>query len=212
MAINLFDDLYEYCSQSKAGGHYAQRVDDRAIVVNKANRVAGKTIGQVRVRRGDAIIGQSVPGQTPIPRPGAFVSAGPLATLQVGAEVKIIATAMGKQFDRVVGNIRDQAEIFAKMNPNSIKVAFIGVNHSMNYRSFEGDRTYDSRPGKEAQQTMRALANELANSIYDEILLMPYEISNIPPFPFAWRNWQQTYTNYNAALVRLANIYQSRFP
>lgn len=60
---------------------------------------------------------------------------GPTANVQVGIEVKIIATAMIKQIDRVINDLRNQALQFKHRNPSAITLAIVGVNHAPSYSS-----------------------------------------------------------------------------
>lgn len=204
VASHLYEDLYDLGQVPSL----VSRIDAVQVVYNRANRVVGKK----KVRRGDGLLGQTVPGQKVKREPGFTVARGKVANIQVAAEVKIVSTAMGKQLDRVIGDIRKQHGIFRKVTKESITVAIIGVNFSPTYRSFEGERFYDSSPLKEAAQTAAAIEAENLGDIYDEVLLLPFAATNVAPFPFAWQDWAEVYARYNAALVRLSNEYRTRFP
>lgn len=213
VSSQLYEDLYDYVAASGAGGRYRERIENGTLVYNRANRVTGKMIGGVRVRRGDGLLGQAVPGEPLKAEPGYQVRRGAVANIQIGVEVKIVSTAMSKQFDRVVGDILKQHKMFTNVSPDAVTFVVIGVNHSPTYRSFEGDKFYDSSPQGEASRTMLRLRQELdAARAYDDLIFLPFSATNLPPHPFAWVNWQQTNAEYNAALVRLANLYAGRFP
>jgi hypothetical protein len=205
IAAFLYEDLYDL-NQDRS---YHARADLAQIVYNKANRVVGK----VNVRRGDGLLGQVVPGQKVRREAGFAVARSRVANIQIGAEVKIVSTAMGKQLDRVMGDITKQCRIFHKVSSNAVTVAVVGVNFSSSYRSYEGERHYDSSPAKEASQTLSKIASHAdLHELYDEVLILPFTATNVPPFPFAWKNWSQTSAEYNAALVRINNEYHDRFP
>jgi len=120
---------------------------------------------------------------------------------------------MGRQLDRVTGDIKKQCGIFHRVSSDAITVAVVGVNFSDAYRSYEGDRHYDSSPVEEASHTVVKIANDAEmHEMYDEVLVLPYTATNSTPFPFAWKNWSQTSAEYNAALVRISNEYGRRFP
>lgn len=205
IASHLYEDLYDLNQDPS----YKQRVDAAQIVYNKANRVVGK----VKVRRGDGLLGQVVPGQKAKRVAGFAVARGKAANIQIGAEVKIVSTAMGKQLDRVIGDIKKQNGIFRKVSKDAITVAIVGVNFATSYRSFEGDRYYDSSPIKEAAQTVANIVGDAEiQGMYDEVLMLPFSATNVAPFPFSWQQWPQTNAEYNAALVRITHEYRLRFP
>ena len=56
----------------------------------------------VEARRDDGTFGQLIPGERSIIDPGYSVARGPIATVEIGVEVKILAKAMIKQMDRVI--------------------------------------------------------------------------------------------------------------
>lgn len=205
IASHLYEDLYDLNQDPR----YKQRVDAAQVVYNEANRVVGK----VKVRRGDGLLGQAVPGQKTKRVPGFAVARGKAANIQIASEVKIVSTAMGKQLDRVMGDIKKQNGIFKKVSPDAISIAIVGVNFSKAYRSFEGDRFYDSSPLKEAAATLATIVGDAElQAMYDEVLMLPFTATNVSPFPFGWQSWAQTNSEYNAALVRIAHEYRLRFP
>lgn len=46
--------------------------------------------------------------------PGYIVARGPIATVEIGVEVKILAKAMIKQVNRVINDLRDQVSQFRR--------------------------------------------------------------------------------------------------
>ena len=58
-------------------------------------------------RRGDATFGEIIPGETPVVEPAIRLTRGPIATVEIGVEVKILAKAMIKQIDRVINDLSE---------------------------------------------------------------------------------------------------------
>ena len=135
-------------------------------------------------------------------------------------EVKILATAMIKQIDRVIGDLRKQARQFESVTPGAISIGIVGVNHAETYRSYEGpDRFYD-KPGR----TGPAPASEAADAVarlrdgstgaadaFDEFLVLDFSAANKEPFPFRWVRHAETTNAYAAALQRASRAYDQRF-
>lgn len=107
---------------------FKQRVSAREVVVNTRNQISGK-VG----RRGDGTLGELVPGALTSEETGFQVSRGPVAALQVGAEVKIIATKMTAQFDRVMNDLKGQAQTFRDHGKAVLTVGIVGVNFAEAY-------------------------------------------------------------------------------
>ena len=59
--------------------------------------------------------------------------------IQIGAETKILAKAMIKQIDRVIGDLVRQVEEFKKTGGQPICVGLVGVNYAPCYTSYEGE-------------------------------------------------------------------------
>lgn len=85
VAIQFFEDLYNLGRSQK----YLDRVSKGLSVLNVANVRVG-----VLARRGDGSFGEIVPNVTPIVEPGYTVKRGPIATIEIGIEVKIVQKAM----------------------------------------------------------------------------------------------------------------------
>jgi len=108
--------------------------------------------------------------------PGYVVARGPIATVEIGVEVKILAKAMIKQIDRVTNNLRNQVAQFRRGGGNPICVAIVGVNHAARCVSYEGDRAFPTtgasgflHPYREAPGAEARLSREAA-PLFDEFL------------------------------------------
>jgi hypothetical protein len=115
----LYEDLVLLGRSTKI----ASRVSSADLVVNTLNRVTGK-VG----RRGDGTFGWRVPSATPQSEGGYSVRRGPVADIQIGTEVKIIATKMLAQIDRVMTDLKNQASTYKVLNPDALRVGIVGVN------------------------------------------------------------------------------------
>jgi len=125
VASCLYEDLYRLGRSRKL----RSRIEQRSRVVNAQN----KTVGIAR-RRGDGTFGELVPAAVAITAEGFVVSRGPVATIEIGAETKILAKAMIKQIDRVTGDLIRQTQEFRKRGGHPICVALVGVNYAQRYR------------------------------------------------------------------------------
>jgi hypothetical protein len=90
VAIQLYEDLYNLGRSQK----YLTRVNKGLSVLNVQNKRVG-----VKARRGDGSFGEIVANTPAISDPGYAVRRGPIATIEIGIEVKIIHKAMIKQID-----------------------------------------------------------------------------------------------------------------
>jgi hypothetical protein len=209
VAIHLYEDLLTVNRSQR----YAEAVlNRRDRVLNVQNRRRG-----VRARRGDATFGEIIPGETPIIEPGYSVARGPIATVEIGVEVKILAKAMIKQIDRVINDLRNQVAQFRRGGGSPICVAVVGVNHAESVIGYEGDRPFPTtgrggfpHPIQEAPEAERRL-REQAQPAFDEFLVLRYRATNAAPFPFEWVDYNATRLDYAAALSRIASRYQQRF-
>jgi hypothetical protein len=206
LARLVYEDLYTL-------GHSAllkRRVDDLECIVNITNRVTG-----IKVRRGDGTFGESLPTVPGVKEQGFLVGVGPTANVQIGIEVKIIATAMIKQIDRVITDLRNQSIQFKSRNASAITIAVIGVNHSARYSSYEGERIFLAEgarsPAAEAPKAIKRL-DAAVRGDYDELVVLPFQATNSVPFPFDWINFVSTESLYSAALIRVLRLYETRFP
>lgn len=203
IAEYLYEDLLALDRAPKL----TQRVGSGQVVVNTRNRITGR-VG----RRGDGTFGERVPTVAPLTVPGYRVARGAVADVEVGAEVKILATKMIAQIDRVTTDLVNQAETFRRQNTRAIRVAIAGVNHATEYTGHEGARRHIAKvaPAREAADICRRL-DQLVRPSYDELLILRFVANNRPPFAFEWVNEAETRAAYASALVRISAEYQSRF-
>ncbi|WP_419164220.1 hypothetical protein [Candidatus Palauibacter sp.] len=207
VAQYLYEDLYDLNQSPK----FRDRVDDESVVLGSANRTHG-----VKHRRGDGSLGPIVPGESAIRDPGFVVARGSLATIQIGVEVKILAKAMIKQIDRVIGDLKRQAEEFRRSNPQAIALGIVGVNHACSYRSVEGDRVYETGKGKSGPHPIHEapaaiLRLDETKPAFDEFLILRFGATNREPYSFDWVDSTEARRDYSSALVRIAGSYQHRF-
>jgi hypothetical protein len=134
VAMHLYEDLITLRRSEKL---LAAAVERRDRVLNVQNRRRGVT-----ARRGDGTFGELIPGETPILDPGYLIARGPIATVEIGVEVKVLAKAMIKQIDRVINDLRNQAEQFRRGGGNPVRVAIVGINCADRTVGYEGDRPF----------------------------------------------------------------------
>jgi hypothetical protein len=215
-ASNLGDfvasHLYEDLVAIKKSAKLVERVQRHERVVNISNKTVGKPS-----RRGDGTFGELVPTAIAVTDKGFLVARGKIATLEIGAETKILAKAMIKQIDRVISDLRRQVEEFEKCGGDPISVGFVGINYANHYISFEGDRVYPTtgrggapHPIQEAAEAELRLLNHARPSFF-EFQLLRFRATNQEPFPFEWVNLESTREEYAAALTRICREYDRRF-
>jgi hypothetical protein len=126
VAIQFYEDLY-YLNRSQK---YIGRVARGLSVLNRKNRRHG-----VAARRGDGSFGEIIPHEIAIVEPGYAVKRGPIATIEIGIEVKIIQKAMIRQIDRVINDLRGQIRQFKAKRGAPITIGIVGVNRASQYIS-----------------------------------------------------------------------------
>jgi hypothetical protein len=209
VASFLIDDVYSL----NRSANLKAAVDSRQSVLNVRN----KTVGRAH-RRGDGSFGAAVPSIEPQLIPETYVVAlGEVASIEIGAEVKIFAKAMIKQLDRVGTDMINQADEFKRSNPAAIRVGIVGINYANVYRGLEGEREYITtgrggyaHPAQEAAQAEQRLVARVS-SHFDELIVLRFVATNMPPLEFSWRDETQLTKEYGAALVRIAALYETRF-
>jgi hypothetical protein len=207
VASNLYEDLV-ILNKSAA---LVARVQAHECAVNLANRTVGKPS-----RRGDGTFGELVPTVVAITEKGLHVARGEIANIQIGAETKILAKAMIKQIDRVIGDLIRQVEEFRRTGGNPICVAFVGINYARSYTSYEGERPWptDGRKYKHPMQEAAAAEQRLharALPSFNEFLFLRFRAPNVPPYPFEWLDYENTAKEYAALLLRVSRMYDERF-
>jgi hypothetical protein len=168
-------------------------------------------------RRGDGTFGELVPTAIAVTEAGLLVARGEVANIEIGAETKILAKAMIKQIDRVIGDLIRQVEEFRSTGGKPICVGIVAVNFAQSYTSYEGEREWptDGRkhkhPIKEAVEAESRLLNRAAPR-FDEFQILRFRATNIAQFPFEWVGYEKTAKEYGALLVRVSREYDVRFP
>jgi len=208
VAMHLYEDLVAVNKSDR----YVISVENMSRVLNVQNKRKG-----IDARRGDGTFGELIVGEQPQVDPGYKVARGPVATIEIGIEVKILAKAMIKQIDRVKSDLKNQVLSFRRRSGSRkpICVAIVGINYADVATGYEGDRSYRTDGGKykhpvqEAEQASLRLA-EVEDS-YDEFVILKFRARNEPPYKFEWVDEKDTQQMYGAALMRVSNEYQSRF-
>ena len=208
VAMHLYEDLVTMAKSQK----YLAAVSAMSKVLNVQNKRKG-----VDARRGDGTFGELIPGGELQQDPGYSVARGPIATVEIGVEVKILAKAMIKQIDRVKSDLAHQVKHFKHKAGSSqpICVGLAAVNPANVTTSYEGDRSYRTNgakfkhPSQEAARAVQRLAT--IASQFDEFVVLKYKATNEPPYPFEWVNSKDLVQEYAAALIRISNEYQHRF-
>lgn len=206
VAMQLYEDLHALGRSKKL----VSRIDTGISVLNTQNRRHG-----IKARRGDGSFGEIVPNVDPIKDKGFVVCRGPIATIEIGVEVKILMKAMIKQIDRVINDLKGQAEHFRSRRGNPICVGVVGINRAPYCTSYEGDRSFRTdgkkhkHPIDDAQDTEARLL-QLAAPVFDEFLVLRFEAINEPPYAFSWTNEKAMLLDYGAALARISQQYELR--
>jgi hypothetical protein len=207
--MHLYEDLVSIDRSPKLREAALKRKDRVLNVQNKRRGVAA--------RRGDGTFGEIIPGEAPIADAGYLVSRGPIATVEIGIEVKILAKAMIKQIDRVINDLGNQVVQFKRGGGNPVCVAIVGINQAESTVGYEGDRPFPTtggqgflHPFQEAPEAERRLLSGAAPE-FDEFLVLRFKAPNAPPYPFEWVDYNETRLDYAAALSRISARYQQRF-
>lgn len=203
----LPEDLYSLNRSHK----FNTRVDHKQRVLNIQNRLRG-----INARRGDGTFGELIPNTIAIDVPGFIVARGPIATVEIGTEVKILANSMIKQIDRVINDLQNQKRQFEAAGGNPISVGIVGINQADHYVSFEGTVEWHTgtkgkkHPIQEAAEAERRLMAKVAH-VFDEFIILRYRAWNEPPYNFEWVDDANTQMDYGAILIRICRKYDVRF-
>lgn len=207
VASQLYEDLVAINKSAKL----VERVQHHERVVNARNVMTGKP-----GRRGDGTFGELVPAAVAVTEKGLLVARGPVATIEIGAETKILAKAMIKQIDRVITDLINQVPQFKRGGGNPICIGFIGINFAEQYVSFEGRKRWPTdgkkykHPIQEAAQAEQRL-NDKARAAFDEFQILRFRATNAKPYPFEWTDLSTTELEYSALLTRVSREYERRF-
>ena len=203
----LPEDLYGLRRSQKLNAG----VDAKTRVLNVQNKLRG-----IKARRGDGTFGELIPHAAVEIIPGFVVARGPIATVEIGSEVKILAKAMIKQIDRVMTDLQNQKREFLAAGGTPITVGIVGINHAPRYVSYEGEVAWPTgvkghkHPLQEAIEAERRL---IARAVpdFDEFLILRFQATNEPPYVFQWLDQRQTEMDYGAVLTRVLRKYEARF-
>jgi hypothetical protein len=204
VAWRLPEDLYALHRSPRLNA----LIDSGERVVNLRNTLRG-----IKSRRGDATFGEVVPHTPTMIDPGFVVHRGEIATVEIGTEVKILAKAMIKQIDRVIGDLNRQAEHFQRAGGTPICVGIAGINHADRYTSHERDKMWPTNgqkykhPFQEAAEAEDRLTS--AASAFDEFLVLRFRARNEPPYLFEWVDEERTSSDYGAILTRALRKYEA---
>jgi hypothetical protein len=207
VAVEFYEDLAGLGKSSKLPPRIAAH--DR--VINLKNVTTGKA-----ARRGDGTLGELVPSAVAIVEKNFLVARGPTANIEIGVEAKILAKAMIKQIDRVIGDLQRQVTMFKKHGGNPICIGFVGINWSNAYTSYEGRRRFPTdgkkykHPIQEAADAEGRLRKD-ALPVFDEFLILNFMATNVRPYPFTWKDYGALELEYNALLTRVSREYDVRF-
>lgn len=208
VAMHLYEDLHDV-GVSKI---LRARIDDHTRVLNVNNKRRG-----IAARRGDGTFGELIPKVEALIDPNYAVARGPIATVEIGIEVKILAKAMIKQIDRVIGDLRKQVDHFRMGAGNPVCIGIVGINHADCYTGYEGEREWPTtgsgsyrHPVQEALEAESRL-NIAVRAVYDEFLILRFRATNQEPHPFEWLDLSATEQDYGAALTRISREYDRRF-
>lgn len=218
VSYHLFEDLYALGRSQLL----VRRIDRRERVLCVANRRRG-----VEARRGDGTFGELIPGVVARRDAGFIVARGQVATVEIGAEAKILAKAMIKQIDRVINDLVGQVAQFNQGLGRPICVGIVGINQAQVCTSYEGQITCPQcghafaraqltngrnhpHPCQEAGEAEARLMAR-AKLHFGEFLILRYRATNAEPYPFEWVDYDQMALDYGAILVRISREYETRF-
>ena len=209
VATHLYEDLLSIDRSPKYVRTVVERQDR---VLNTQNLRRG-----VKARRGDGTLGQIIPGEAPIFEAGYAVGRGTIATVEIGIEVKILFKAMIKQIDRVMNDLRNQAQQFRRGGGDPIRIGIVGINRADYCIGYEKDRQYPTtgrggfpHPMQESEEAEKRLEQHV-RGYFDEFLVLRFKATNEPPFPFEWVDLKSLRLDYGAALTRVSSEFEKRF-
>lgn len=211
LALEVFEDLYALQRSPK----FNRSVDERIKGASPKNMRTG-----IRSRRADGLFGDLLPDKAKS-FPGFSILRGPIATIDVGIETKVLHKSMRKQISDRIQGLEKQADYMSagsdrRQRGNPISIAVIGINRADFTVGYEGDRSYRTdgsarqpHPASEAIEIERRIDHEL-RPVYDEIIILRYLARNEPPFGFDWYQGSRIEDEYAAALLRILAEYEAR--
>lgn len=211
LALEVFEDLFELQRSRKFDAATSQRVKG----VSPKNVRLG-----VRARRADGLFGDLIPAKFKTFE-GFAIARGPIATIDIGIETKVLHKSMKKQISDRIQGLEKQADYMSagsdrRQRGNPISVAVIGINHADYTVGYEGDRSYRTdgssrqpHPITEAAEIERRIDHEL-RPVFDEIIVLRYVARNEEPFAFAWHHANRVEDEYAAALIRILAEFDAR--
>jgi hypothetical protein len=215
-ASNQGDFVAQALAEDLFGLGISEELCSRIVHGSRVTNVQNKRRG-ISSRRGDGSFGELIPGAEIARDEGLAVARGAVATIEIRTEVKILAKAMIKQVDRVMGDLIKQVQHFRRGGDQPICVAIVGINHAEYCVSYEGDKVWRTdgkgsykHPMQEAAEAERRIRAEV-QPYYDELLILRYKATNDDPYPFSWVNERDVKLDYNAALARISRQYDRRF-
>jgi hypothetical protein len=209
VSVELYEDLYALGRSTKL----VASVNERRRGVGPANTA----ITPQRMRRGDGTFGELLEPARALAVDGFHVARGAVATIDCGAEMKVLNKAMIKQIDRVVNDLEKQVRQWQSVTRDVVTLAIVGINAAERTTGYEGEKTTptDGRKHKHPAQEAAIAEQRIRERIverrtYDEVLVLRYRATNEPPYPFAWVDERQSEQAYRAALIRLSNALEQR--
>jgi hypothetical protein len=207
LAAELYEDLYALGKSSKL----KRRINEKDHAINISGVLTGIT-----ARRADGTFGERNPSAAAVDEPGYAVARSHLATIEIGAEVKIFMKSMGKQVGRVIGILNEQLDHFKHGGNDPLSVAIVAVNHADKTTSYEGERAWptDGKEHKHPIQESAKIKEKLIKEVkpfYNEFLFLNFKATNVEPYYFEWVNRTETLHEYGAVLTRISRKYDQRF-
>lgn len=211
LALEVFEDLYALDRSAK----FNRAIEEQVKGVSPKNVRIG-----IQARRADGLFGDLLPGSSQV-FSGFAIARGPIATIDIGIETKILHKSQRKQISDRIQGLEKQADYMStgsdrRQRGNPISVAVIGINRADYTVGYEGERQYKTdgsarqpHPAAEAVEIERRIDHEL-RPVYDEIIILRYLARNEPPFRFDWFQAAKIEDEYAAALIRILAEYDRR--
>lgn len=121
--------------------------------------------------------------------------------------------------DHLLGRASDlakQVKQFKKGGGDPICLGIVGINSALVTTGYEGDRSFTTNgknhkhPFQEADAAKRRIMKE-AKPAFDELLVLPYRASNVPPYSFERVDLRAVDLDYGAIPTRISREYERRF-